>query len=179
MRTHLTHLIAAIFFTAVFAFLYLDRDARLKNYESATVSQLESTADRPTDIIINKISAHGQTAKEFSESLLSSDFVSEKNGDLNSTIRKVNTSVSKDIFLKLDKYKPFFAATRVEGRDFVVTFIPIGAYGYRVYYFADDTVSSINRKFDEHIFLLVISILLLKAVVMYVASTSRKNQRGG
>ena len=81
--------------------------------------------------------------------------------------------------MKLDKYKPFFAATRVEGRDFVVTFIPIGAYGYRVYYFADDTVSSINRKFDEHIFLLVISILLLKAVVMYVASTSRKNQRGG
>lgn len=178
MRTHLTHLIAAVFFTVVFAFLYLDRDERLKNYESAMVLQLESSTDEPSDIIINKISVLGQTAKEFSGSLLSSDFVSEKNRDLNSTVRKINTSVSRDIFLKLDKYKPFFTATRVEGRDFVITFIPIGAYGYRVYYFADNTVSAINKKFDEYIFLLVISILLLKAVVMYVASTSRKNQRG-
>jgi len=157
----------------------MEKEAQLKEYKQVHLKELEAVNgnnfllnnDSHLALELKKSSLENQENETFIPSQLSSNFVSKKRGENNETIAKINLSLAKKVFSTLEKYQPFMMTTKAQGKDYVVTFLPIrlkstGAQGYLVSYHLDDTLIKIERHFTEKLFLLVMVGLLLKGLLM-------------
>lgn len=173
------HLIAAAVFLTIAGVWFIDKEAQLKEYKQIHLKELETinannfllSNNSNLGLELKKSSLQYQENEEFIPSQMSSNFVSQKRGENNETITKINLSLAKKVFSTLEKYQPFMMTTKAKGKDYVVTFLPIrfnstGAEGYLVSYTLDDTLIKIERHFTEKIFLLVMVGLLLKGLLM-------------
>ena len=173
------HLIAAVVCLTIAVVWFIDKEAQLKEYKQIHLKELETinannfllSNNNNLGLELKKSSLQYQENEEFIPSQMSSNFVSQKRGENNETITKINLSLAKKVFLTLEKYQPFMMTTKAKGKDYVVTFLPIrfnptGAEGYLVSYTLDDTLIKIERHFTEKIFLLVMIGLLLKGMLM-------------
>lgn len=190
MKTAIVHAIAGVIIVAVSVAYYLKKETKLEEYELFSVKKLESIkmgangldSFEYLGVEINKDSLVVRDRENFEQSALSSEFMSKKRDDNNKTIAKINASLSKTIFSKLDKYKPFVMTTRVDGKDFTATFVPIdfGANannGYLVCYRKDNTLVKIERDFTEKIFFIIAATLLFKALLMGGAAYLQNKKR--
>jgi hypothetical protein len=179
MRAITTHLLATIVLFAICWVWYAQKEAQLENYTLLSIQKLESIkpdalalgARNNLGIELAKTALDAKNSEIFSSSGLSQNFVSQKRDDENKTITKINDSLAKIVFSKMDKYKPFVVTTRVDGNDFVATFAPTSlestsANGYLVRYIKDDTIVKIERKFNDKLFILIMISLLIKAILM-------------
>ncbi len=178
-RATLFHLIAAAAFLTIAGVWFIDKEGQIKEYKQEHLKKLE--AINANNFLLNttsnlalelkKSSVQHPENGEFIPSQISSNFLSQKKVENNATITKINLSLSKKVFSTLEKYQPFMMTTKAQGKDYVITFLPIhfkstGAEGYLVSYTLDDTLIKIERHFTEKIFLLVMVGLLLKGLLM-------------
>jgi len=185
----LFHLAALTIFLLVAAIWYGEKEAQLETCKASHLQRLQAieSDDLPSlmkeniGIEIDKTALKTKESKLFIQSQMSQDFASLQSSDSNKTIIKINASLSKKVFSKLHEYEPFIMTTKVKGKDFIVTFLPIrfkstAINGYLVSYDADNTMVKIEREFSEKIFLLAMFGLLMKAMFMG-RSIYRQNKR--
>ncbi|MDP3465498.1 MAG: hypothetical protein Q8R86_06975 [Sulfuricurvum sp.] len=175
----LFHLAALTVFLLMVVIWYGEKEAQLETCKASHLQKLQATKsdDLPSlmkdniGIEIVKTGLKTNESKLFIQSQMSQDFASLQSSDSNKTIVKINASLSKKVFPKLHEYAPFIMTTKVKGKDFIVTFLPIhfkstAINGYLVSYDADNTMVKIEREFSEKVFLLAMFGLLMKAMFM-------------
>lgn len=190
IKAKVFHLIAAVAFISTAGVWFFDKEAQLNDYRQIQLKKLEainahdflSNTKGNLALEIKKTSLIQQEDGVFVPSQISSNFVSQKRAENNETITKINLSLAKKVFSTLEKYQPFMMTTKAQGKDYVVTFLPIrfkstGAEGYLVSYTLDDTLIKIERHFTEKLFLLVMMGLLLKGLLM--GWSAYRNVRNG
>lgn len=144
MRAAVAHFAAAAVFAALYIGLYLNKNEEVESYETSCVRHLESlkSGDRSFDFEEYVSVKYG--TKEGEEPGYSAIWKKDKN----LTVEKIDASLSKKTFSKIDEYKPFVATARVEGKDFTATFVPLGFGadgGYIVSYRQDDYLAKLER----------------------------------
>lgn len=189
-RATLFHLIAAVAFLTIAGVWFIDKEGQIKEYKQEHLKKLEAV--NANNFLLNttsnlalelkKSSVQHPENSEFIPSQISSNFLSQKKVENNATITKINLSLSKKVFSTLEKYQPFMMTTKAQGKDYVITFLPMrfkstGAEGYLVSYTLDDTLIKIERHFTEKLFLLVMLGLLLKGLLM--GWSAYRNVRSG
>lgn len=175
----LFHLAALTVFLLMVVIWYGEKETQLETCKISHLQRLQavnrddlsSLIKENIGIEIVKTGLKTNESKLFIQSQMSQDFASLQSSDSNKTIMKINASLSKKVFSKLHEYAPFIMTTKVKGKDFIVTFLPIrfkstAVNGYLVSYNADNTMVKIEREFSEKVFLLAMFGLLMKAMFM-------------